>query len=305
MRKLWFLAPACVLLFSLQVLAANRADSRGTRTKDDAVTVELFDAIKSGDIEVRVIAKDATAGNVLIKNVTAKRLAIKLPEAFAAVPVAAQFGMIGAGPLGGGPFNAGRGNLFGGGFPGGGGVGMNNGLMGPGGANQALGGGFQPGMNGGNGINGGNFMNGNFGRNAGLGMPGGLFKIEPEKVGKLKMTSVCLEYGKPDPNAHKEYELRPLNTVVGDPVTMETVKMLASGEIDQKSAQAAAWHLANGLSWEDLQTKIARKHLTGQVDRFFNAEQLARGKEIVKEAQKRAEANKQQRDEKPTSLAQQ
>src|SRR5205085_2375253 len=143
---------------------------------DAAKTVELFDAIKSGDIEVRVIAKDATAGNVLIKNVTAKRLAIKLPAAFAAVPVAAQFGMIGGGPLGGRPFNAGGGNPFGGGFPGGG-VGFNNGLMGQGGANQALGGGFQ----GQNGLNGGNGFNVGNGVGRGLGMPGGLFKVEPEK----------------------------------------------------------------------------------------------------------------------------
>jgi hypothetical protein len=315
MRKLWFLAPACVLLFSLQVLAANRADSRSPKDKDTepkhaGETVELFDAIKSGDIEVRVIAKDATAGNVLIKNVTAKRLAIRLPEAFAAVPVAAQFGVPGGRPLGGGPFNAGGGNPFGGGFPGGGGggVGFNNGLMGQGGANQALGGGFQGqgqnGLNGGNGFNLGNGVNAGNGR--GFGLPGGgLFKVEPEKVGKLKMTSVCLEYGKPDPNAHKEYELRPLDTVVGDPVTMEAVKMLARGEIDQKGAQAAAWHLCNGLTWEELEKKIGRKHLTGRVDLFFNAEQLARGKEIAKEAHKRAEANKQQQDEKSTSLAQQ
>lgn len=304
MRKFWFLAPACVLLFSLQVLAATRADSRSTKAKDTepkhaGETVELFDAIKSGDVEVRVIAKDATAGNVLIKNVTARRLAIKLPEAFAAVPVAARFGGPLGGPFGGGPFNAG-GNPFGAGFPGGGNVGFNNGLMGPGGANQALGAGFQGqnGINGGNGLNAGNMM----GR--GFGMPGGVFKVEPEKVGKLKMASVCLEYGKPDPNAHKEYELRPLDTVVADPVTMEAVKMLARGEIDQKSAQAAAWHLCNGLAWEELETKIGRKHLTGRVDLFFAPEHLARGKEIAKEAHKRVAESKQQ-SESSSSLAQQ
>lgn len=301
MRKCWFLAPACVLLFSLQVLAANRADLPSTKAKDDADTVELFDAIKSGDIEVRVIAKDATAGNVLIKNVTAKRLAIKLPEAFAAVPVSAQFGMIGGGPFGGNPFGGG-GNPFGGGFPGGGGVGFNNGLMGPGGGNQALGGGFQ-GQNGLNGPNGGNAFNAGNGR--GFGLPGmGLFKVEPEKVGKLKMTTVCMEYGKPDPNPHKEYELRPLDIVVADPVTMEAVKMLARGEIDQKSAQAAAWHLCNGMTWEELEKKIGRKHLTGRVDLFFAPEHLARGKEIAKEAHKRVEENKKQQD-KSSSLAQQ
>jgi len=303
MRKSWFLAPACVLLFSLPVLAANRSDSRGTKAKhsgDDPEAVELFDAMKSGDVEVRVIAKDATGGNVLFKNVTAKRLTIKLPEAFAAVPVAAQFGLVGGGPLGGGPFGGGGGNPFGAGLPGGG-VGFNNGLMGPGGANQALGAGFQ-GMNGLNGMNGGNALNAGNGR--GLGFPGGLFKIEPEKASKLKMTSVCLEYGKPDPNAYKEYELRPLDTVVADPVTNQVVKMLAGGEIDQKSAQAAAWHLCNGLTWDALEAKIGRKHLTGRVDRFFTSDQLTRAQQIAKEAHQRAQESKEW-DGKSTSLAQQ
>lgn len=297
MRKVWFLAPACVLLFSLQVLAANRADSRSAKAKDDAVTVELFDAIKSGDIEVRVIAKDATAGNVLIKNVTAKRLAIKVPEAFAAVPVAAQFGPIG-GP--GAPFGPGGGNAFGAGLPGGG-VGLNNGMIGGGGANQALGAGF-PGQNGLNAMNAGRNGGG-----PGLGInpfPGGLFKVEPDKVGKLKMTSVCLEYGKPDPNAHIEYELRPLDSVVSNPQLTEAVKMLTRGEVNQKSAQAAAWHLANGLTWEELEKKIGRKHLTGRIDLFFTADHLKRGQEIVKEAKKRAEAQQKSATDKSDALAQ-
>ena len=45
MKKFWFLAPACVLLFSLQVLAApRRADSRTTKTKDDDATWPLVAA---------------------------------------------------------------------------------------------------------------------------------------------------------------------------------------------------------------------------------------------------------------------
>jgi len=299
MRKFWILAPACVLLFAFQVLAAPRANSRTTKTKEDAVTVELFDAIKSGDIEVRVIAKDAAAGNVLIKNKTAKPLSIKLPEAVAAVPVAAQFvpgGAIGGigGPFGGGGMNG----MMGG-----------NGMNGAG-ANQTLGGGF-PGMNGGmnGGMNNGIPFGGNGrGFNAGLpgaGFPGGLFKVEPEKVGKLKMTSVCLEHGKPDPNPHIEYELRPLDEVAKDPRTIEAVRMLARGEIDQKSAQAAAWHLANGLTWEQLAGKIGVKHITGQVDPFFSGDHIARARKIAEEAKVRASSQRQDKVESSSSLAKQ
>ena len=283
--------PACVLLFSLQVLAANRADSRSTEAKSQggaAETVELFDAIKSGDIEVRVIAKD-NGWQCADQRIPAdKPLAIKLPEAFAAVPVTAQFGMIGGGPFGGGGNPLGGGNLFGGGGNpfGGGGVGFNNGLMGQGGANQALGGGFQGqnGVNGGNAFNLGNGLNAGNGR--GFGMPGGLFKVEPDKVGKLKMTTVCMEYGKPDPDARQEY-IAPAGyrgRRSGDDGSGED----AGPRRDRsEERQAATWHLCNGLSWEELEKKIGRKHLTGQVDLFFTPEHLAHGKEIAKEAHRR------------------
>jgi hypothetical protein len=285
-------------LFSLQVFAGRRADSRDTKPKDDAEAVELFDGMRSGDLEVRVIAKDATTGNVLIKNTTKKPLKIKLPEAFAAVPVAAQFG----GPFGGMPIG---GNPFGGGMMNGG-LGMNNGMPGVngmmtgGGANQALGAGF-PGMNGGN-I--GNNRPG--GGGPGLGMPfnGGVFKVEPEKVGKLKMTSVCLEHGKPDPNSRIEYEIRPLDSITNNQQTIEAVRMLARGEVDQKSAQAAAWHLANGLTWEEMQRKIGRKHLDGRVEMLFSPDQLKLAQQIVAEAKVRADKQPKM-DDHSDSLAQQ
>lgn len=304
MRRFCFLAPACVLLFSFQVLAADRADSRGAGTKDDdAVTVELFDAMKSGDVEVRVIAKDPTKGNVLIKNTTKRRLSIKLPEAFAAIPVAAQFGPAGGFPGRGIPGGGFPGGGFpGGGFPGGGagfpgGVGLNGGLNNgmQGGANQALGAGFQQGQNA---LNGGN------GRGLGINGFPGLFKVEPEKVGKLKMTSVCLEHGKPNPNSRIKYELLPLDAVVSDAVTREAVAMLASGEVDQQSAQAAAWHLANGLSWKELEKKVAARHINGRVELFFTRDQIARAKQIAAEAGKRATQEPESSGDKSDSLAQ-
>jgi len=95
-----------------------------------AKEVELFAGMKNGDLDVQIIAKSDHAGRVIIANKTGQRVNIKLPEAFAAVPVAAQFGG-GGGGQGGGGFGGGGGGGqqtggggFGGGGQGGGGGGM-------------------------------------------------------------------------------------------------------------------------------------------------------------------------------------
>jgi hypothetical protein len=92
--------------------------------------VELFSGIQNGDIDVRLIPKDAKVANVLIQNNTDRPLAIRLPDAFAGVPAAvlaqfqppfAQNNLFGqnqnggnqavGGPLNQGIFNVGPGKL--------------------------------------------------------------------------------------------------------------------------------------------------------------------------------------------------
>src|SRR5687768_9988684 len=89
----------------------------------DHASVEMFAAMEEGQIEVKIIAKDSTEANVLIKNKSGKPLNVQLPEAFAAVPVLAQFG----GQQGGGQQGGGGNQGGGGGFGGGGGGGQQGG----------------------------------------------------------------------------------------------------------------------------------------------------------------------------------
>src|SRR5688500_5239766 len=108
------------LMVSLEAQAA-KTGRRSTSKAEAANQVELFEAEKAGEIEIRVIAKDSTVGNVLIKNKTGKPLSIKLPDAFVGIPVAAQFG---GGGFGGGGMGGGMGGMGGGmGGMGGGGMG--------------------------------------------------------------------------------------------------------------------------------------------------------------------------------------
>ena len=74
-------------------LAADQPARLMTRSAPDdpnATTIDLFDGIADGDIAVKFIPKDSTQARVLIENKTDKPLSIKLPAAFAGVPVLAQ-----------------------------------------------------------------------------------------------------------------------------------------------------------------------------------------------------------------------
>jgi hypothetical protein len=75
---------------------------------------------------------------------------------------------------------------------------------------------------------------------------------------------------------------------------IEVVKMLSRGEVDQHSAQAAAWHLASGLSFEKLAAKIGKKHLNGTVEPYFSAIHVRRAAAITQVAKERAEKVKAQ-----------
>jgi hypothetical protein len=124
----------------------------------------------------------------------------------------------------------------------------------------------------------------------GMGMGGGFFNVAPDRVGKLKVAAVCLEHGKDDPNPRKPYQLRPITDFTSDPQVIEVCKMIGRGEIDQAAAQAAVWHLTDGLSWQALARKVKIRHLDGRVELYFSPTQLQRALRVVHVAHQRAQA---------------
>ena len=244
------LASAVAVLLLLAPLVATSADApRRNTAKTPAEVVELFAGMESGDIEVKVIPKDSTEGTITIKNKTGKPLTIKMPPALAGVPVQAQFG--------------------GGGMMGGGGMQGGGGMMG-GGGNQGMGGGMMGG--------GGGMMGGGGGMMGG----GGMFNVAPEKIAKVKIVTVCLDHGKKDPNPRVPYKLIPIESYAKSAEVAEVLKLMTAGQLDQHSAQAAVWHLQNGLSWEQLAGKIGAKHLNGRVEPYFTNQHLQRALSATK-----------------------
>lgn len=90
---------------------------------DSSAPIDLFEAVDNGQAGLDFIAKSDHAGRVILTNKTKQPLHLKLPEAFAGVPVLAQ--QFGGGGRGGGgsTFGGGGGGQqsTGGGFGGGGG----------------------------------------------------------------------------------------------------------------------------------------------------------------------------------------
>ena len=273
------LGSALVLAFGMVAAAADAPVNK-------AQAVDLFDAIKKGDVEVKLIPFDATQCNVIFKNNTKQPILLKLPDAFAGRPVngaavkpaAEEEVAPAAGPRairGKKPLSL----MLPEGFAGmpvlgqiGGVNGGNNGGN-NGGGNQAFGGGM-----------------GGMGGMGGGGFGGGFMNVGPEKTMKVKLTTVCLQHGKADPNPRVPYEIVPISAVTDKKDVHEMCKMLGKGEIDQNTAQAAAWHMMDGLSWNTLASKPRVKHLNGAMEPWFQPEELARAAMIVAESQRRVGA---------------
>lgn len=205
---------------------------------------DVFAAIQAGDLEVGVVPQNERRLTIQMKNKTERPLTIMLPPAMAAGPVLAQQ----------------PGGLFG------------NGLNQPGGQNNQ-----QSPQQVGIGMNGGNLGGGNI-------LPGGVFNIPAGRAIKIKAETVCLEYGKPNPDSRMKYELKSLADVCDKPELVAVLTSLGKNEINQRAAQAAAWHVTNDLSWDEL-SKLVQRKVGSTVEMQFKPAELAAAKTFLDKQQ--------------------
>ena len=218
---LWRRVAPVAALCAFMLLAAGRPGPVKKLTVDpDAREVELFTAIDAGELEAKLVPRDARHGNLLVTNKTDEPLTVKLPRSFVGVHVLKQFLP---------PPN--QPNAFG----------IQN--LSPTEPSQALGIGF-----GGSGL----------GPLAPvLNNLGGLFSVPAEKTVQIRITSVCLQYGKPDPAPHMDYRIEPVEDFTRDAALQEFLYDFGTAYkpgkiVDYGAVQAAAWRLSNRMSWEAL-----------------------------------------------------
>ncbi|HEY2883259.1 MAG TPA: hypothetical protein VGJ15_12515 [Pirellulales bacterium] len=126
------------------------------------------------------------------------------------------------------------------------------------------------------------------GGQGGFGGGGGIFNLPPEKSGSIKMPVVCLDHGKKDPTVTVPYEIRPIESFTKDAQLVQLLTMLGNGQLDQRAAQAVAWHLANGMSWQELAAKKIH-HLGGRPDEpYFTTVQMQLALRIASQAEQLA-----------------
>jgi hypothetical protein len=244
----WGLMSA-IALFLLTAAVMAAPGKSGEYNPNDQ-TVDMFAAMDKGDIAVQLSFKDATQGRIRIENKTDQPLNVKLPDAFAGVPVLAQRG--------------------------GGGGGGSSSKSGKSGGSQGMGGG-----------------------GGGMGGGMGMMNIAPEKVGQVDVPAVCLEHGKHDPRPNVPYDIKPLDSFTTTPGVRELCQSL--GTVDQRAAQAAAWHLNNGMTWEELSAKRLR-HANGTSEPYFSATEIQAGMQIATAAVRTALERQKQNDSTSRSL---
>jgi hypothetical protein len=266
---------ACVLIVSASSQSAVAAES-ASATSASGVP-DLFEAEAQQLVSLRYIPNNAKSAQIIVTNRTRRPLTLRLPDAFAGVPVLAQMG--GMGGMGGGNQ---------GGFAAGG-----------------IGGGPQTTAGGAGGL-GGQGMNGMGGGGMGMG-GGGAFSIPPERSRTFRVPTVCVEYGKHEPSSRMPYKLTKAETFSSDPKLAFVLESLGRGELSQKVAQAAAWHIANGLTWEKLAAEKI-DHAGGIPDEpYFSQAELVMAYRLVavatEEARRRQPAGQSEASAK-NSLAQ-
>ena len=124
-RRLCCALFAALLVFAGITTPVATADSLADTAENAPREVELFAAMERGEVDVVLIPRDSKKVTIQVANKTDKPLSVRLPAAFAGVPVLAQLFP----PPGGGPL-----------APGGGGAPQALGVPGGGGANPLFGG---------------------------------------------------------------------------------------------------------------------------------------------------------------------
>lgn len=252
---------ALIALLAVSLTAGNTGAIRQLSLDPEAPVVDLFQGEHDGKLGLRMVAQNPKSGLVFVTNRSPESLTVAVPKAVIGVHILPQFGQLqGLGNQNG----FGQANGLGNNQAGGGGLGQNTGgTLSPMGGNQGF-----PGLqNGANGLN----PAGN-----------GFFSIPPGKTVQLQLNSVCLSYGRPDPTPAMKYKLLRLEDQVSDPALQELLAGI-NDRADRDAVQAAAWHLANGLSWSQI-AQLSEQRLPGVVTRMFSPADVRNAQSLVETA---------------------
>jgi hypothetical protein len=110
---------------------------------------------------------------------------------------------------------------------------------------------------------------------------------------------LCLDHGLRDPSPSVPYKLVPAEEHLDRPAVVELLKAFGRGELDHQAAQAAAWHLNNDMTWDELAAQLTGTKRSINRRPYFTAGQMKTATTYASAAQARAEeAAREKKDEK-------
>jgi len=313
---------AATLLMALPSLVFAQATVAAQ--PEASASQNVLDAEAAGLVEVRFIANDARSAQVLVTNREDRPLTLRLPPAFAGVPVLAQQGAgFGSGGMGGAPQNVGGG-------------GAANAGMGIGGGGGGAGGNpfcwvarevygvhdprwleFRSWMTWraptvlqdayaehGEALAGWLHHRPVAKAAVRVAMDQAIANPADERTSQLRVTpildsahapflvpagktvavrapTVCLDYGRREPTPRMTYKLAAIETVSQDERLAVILGGMVHGHVPQKVAQAAAWHLSSGRTWEQLAAEMIQRAGGDPDVPFFSSAELSAAKQAV------------------------
>ena len=96
--------------------------------------------------------------------------------------------------------------------------------------------------------------------------------VSPGQTIEVPVPSVCLNFGLPTPTAKNVFDLKDVESYSPDARVRRALKSLATLGTSQTVAQAAMWHVCNGMSYDQL----ARQDVVS-----FNAHELAQAARFI------------------------
>jgi hypothetical protein len=115
-----------------------------------------------------------------------------------------------------------------------------------------------------------------------------VFVVLPSKSRVVRIPTVCLDHGKRVPHSKIPYRMVAFAEVSADPRVADLLQALSRGMLTQNVAQAVAWHLSSGRSWDQLAAEVIEITGSSVPDRpVFNAAELAMARRFVEESTKR------------------
>jgi len=130
------------------------------------------------------------------------------------------------------------------------------------------------------------------GGGGGVGGGGGAFNVPAERLGEVRLATVCLEHGKSEPRAAIPYRIIPIEQFSRKPEVFELLKLFGQGRYSQAAVQAAAWHLSNDMSWETLARKRIRR-ANGASYPYFNPAAIRQAMQLSRMAVQRAQSQEE------------